>query len=220
MLAERVHVAGSGPARSPCPTRGCGRSITCHTGHRAQRTSHVSRCTRMVDVERGRAGQVADTLLDCRCKAGVQCWHGMRATQQGAGEVFTPHPGGHPSVTHSNGLMGTLRAATLRGMAAEPTAERLPDHSPDRPRRLGNKAARSDAPQGARGIERFSMRRLKQQKCKVDGKSPYFRSPTKVERASLALRLVVLPPDGPRRRPRCIRAARRREIGRRTSLKR
>ena len=169
-------------------------------GHRAQRTSHVSRCRRKADVGRGRAARVADTLLDCGCKAGVQ-WRGMRATQQGAGEVFTPHPGGHPSVTHSNGLMGTLRAATLRGMAAEPTAERLPDHSPDRPRRPGIKGARTDAPQGARGIERFSMRRLKQQKCKVDGKSPYFRSPTKVERASLALRLVVLPPDGPPRLP-------------------
>ena len=58
------------------------------------------------------------------------------------------------------------------------------------------------------------MRRLKQQMCKVDGKSPYFRSPTKVERASLALRLVVLPPDGPARQPGRTGATPRSEIGR------
>ena len=116
------------------------------------------------------------------------------------------------------------RALRAPGVAAEfghvdhSSTRRLPDRSPDRPRRLGNKGARSDAPQGARGIERFSMRRLKQQKCKVDGKSPYFRSPTKVERASLALRLVVLPPDGPPRQPGRTGAAPRSEIGRRGSL--
>ena len=144
----------------------------------------------------------------------------MRATQQSAGEVFIPHLEGHSSFTRSNGPLGTLLDATLRAKAAEPTVERLPDRSPDRPRRLGNKGARSDAPQGVRGIERFSMRRLKQQKCKVDGKSPYFRSPTKVERASLALRSVVLPPDGPPRLPGRAGAAPRTEIGRRSSLTR
>ena len=97
----------------------------------------------------------------------------MRATQQSAGEVFIPHLEGHSSFTRSNGPLGTLLDATLRTKAAEPTAERLPDRSLDRPRRLGSKGARSDAPQGARGIERVSMRRLKQQKCKIDGKSPY-----------------------------------------------
>jgi len=145
-------------------------------------------------------------------------WRGMRATQQSAGEVFIPHLEGHSSFTRSNGPLGTLLDATLRTKAAEPTAERLPDRSLDRPRRLGSKGARSDAPQGARGIERVSMRRLKQQKCKIDGKSPYFRSPTKVERASLALRSVVLPPDGPPRLPGRAGAAPRTEIGRRGSL--
>ena len=47
-----------------------------------------------------------------------------------------------------------------------------------------------------------------------------FRSPTKVERASLALRSVVLPPDGPPRLPGRAGAAPRTEIGRRSSLTR
>ena len=116
--------------------------------------------------------------------------------------------------------LGTHLAATQHGMAAEPTAERLPVDVPNPCGRPVNIADRSDGSREESRIERVSMRRLKQQKCKVDGKSPYFRSPTKVGRASLALRLVVLPPDGPRRRPRCIGAARRREIGRRRSLTR
>ena len=120
----------------------------------------------MVDVERGRAGQVADTLLDCRCKAGVQ-WHGMRATQQSAGEVFTPHLGGHPSVTCSNGLIGTHLAATQHGMGPQPTAERLLVDGPDPCGRPDNNADRSDGSPEESRIERVSRRRLKQQKCKV-----------------------------------------------------
>ena len=170
-------------------------------------------------VSRVVPARVADTLLDCGCKAGVQ-WRGMRATQQSAGEVFTPHLGGHASVTCSNGLIGTHLAATQHGMGPQPTAERLPVDGPNPCGRPVNIADRSDGSREESRIERVSMRRLKQQKCKVDGKSPYFRSPTKVGRASLALRLVVLPPDGPRRRLRCIGAARRCEIGRRRCLTR
>ena len=120
----------------------------------------------MVDVELGRAARVAGTLLGCGCKAGVQ-WRGMRATQQGAGEVFTPHPGGHPSVTHLNGLMGTHLAATQHGMGLRPTAERLPVDGPNPCGRPDNNADRSDGSPEESRIERVSRRRLKQQKCKV-----------------------------------------------------
>ena len=92
--------------------------------------------------------------------------------------------------------IGTHLAATLHGMGLRPTAERLPVDGPNPCGRPDNNADRSDGSREESRIERVSRRRLKQQKCKVDGKSPYFRSPTKVERASLALRLVVLPPDG------------------------
>ena len=121
-------------------------------GQWVAQTSHISRCKSIDEVERCQAAQVAETLLSCGLKADVQ-WRGMRATQQSAGEVFIPHLEGHLSFMRSNGPLGKLLDATLRAKAAELTAERLPDRWPDRPPRPDIKGARSDAPQGARGIE-------------------------------------------------------------------
>ena len=79
-------------------------------------TSHVSTCSRIDQVGRVQAAQVAEALRSCGSMACVQ-WHGTRATQQSAGEVFIAHLESHPSVTRSNGRFDTACAASQHVLA-------------------------------------------------------------------------------------------------------